>query len=398
MLFQSRRAKRRALLVAALCASAVAVLPAAAQAGGTVNDPPKIMTRNLYLGADLNPALGAIIGCLHNVPGACASIPAANQVVWNQVVATNFPERAKLLAREIDDDDPYVVNLQEVALWRSDQTGVPNTTVNPPGIANATNVDYDFLQSLLDELKARGNKYTAAVTKEEADIEGPGTDGRDHRLTMRDVILTRTDLPPGRVSFSNPQRGSYSNILSVPNPLTGGATSIDFKRGWVSIDASVTRKPVLRIVDTHLESASSGIRQQQAGELIGASGPLTDPSFPAIVAGDLNSDSAILPCVSGNPAYPGCLSTGQSDGAALGIITNFGGFTDSANTENTFGHNADLNDFPSNTFSERIDHVLTRNVPFSLTNSVVGDGNAPVYRTPGGLWPSDHGGLIAGLN
>ena len=179
MMLQSRRAHVRTLVLAALCVSAVAALPAAAQAGGTVNNPPKIMSRNLYLGADLNPALSAIVGCLQGVPGACAAIPAANQIVWNQVVATDFPARAKLLAREIDDDDPYVVNLQEVALWRSDQSGAPNTTVNPPGIANATTVDVDFLTTLMDELKARGNKYTAAVTKQEADIEGPGTDGRE---------------------------------------------------------------------------------------------------------------------------------------------------------------------------------------------------------------------------
>lgn len=400
MKLQSGRALRRALILAALGASAVAALPAGAQAGGTVNDPPKVMTRNLYLGADLNPALTAIIGCLRGYQGDPSGIPPAlcetfiknaNQTVWNQVQATNFPARAKLLAHEIDDDDPYVVGLQEVALWRSDPT-------NAQGVPDATTVDVDFLSTLLAELNARGNKYTASVVKQEADIEGPANDGKDHRLTMRDVILTRTDLPPGRVSFSNPQSGSYTNILSVPNPLNLTKT-IDFRRGWTSIDASITRKPAVRIGNTHLESASSGIRQQQAGELIGASGPFTNPSFPAILVGDFNSDSAIAPCVSGNPDYPDCLSGGVSDGAAIGIVIGFGGFTDSGNTENTFGHNSNVNELPADVdFNERIDHVLTRGVPFGpLTNNVIGDGSAPVYLTPGGLWPTDHGGLVVGL-
>jgi len=397
MKLQSGRALRRALILAALGATIVGVLPAAAQAGGTVNDPPKVMTRNLYLGADLNPALTAIIGCLQGAipPASCpGAIASANQTVWNQVQATNFPARAKLLAHEIDDDDPYVVGLQEVAMWRSGP-------INTQGVPDATSVDVDFLSTLLAELNARGNKYTASVVKQEADIEGPALDGKDHRLTMRDVILTRTDLPPGRVSFSNPQSGSYTNILSVPNPLAPNpvATPIEFRRGWTSIDASINRKPAIRIGNTHLESASSGIRQQQAGELIGASGPFTNPSFPALLVGDFNSDSAIAPCVSGNPAYPGCLSTGQSDGAAIGIVIGFGGFVDSGNTENTFGHNSNVNDFPSNVFDERIDHVLTRGAAFGpLTNKVIGDGSAPVYRTPGdGLWPTDHGGLVVGL-
>ena len=38
---------------------------------------------------------------------------------------------------------------------------------------DATDVEYDFLAILLSELSARGNKYKAIVTQEEADIESP---------------------------------------------------------------------------------------------------------------------------------------------------------------------------------------------------------------------------------
>jgi hypothetical protein len=336
MLFKSRRAQRRALLAVALCAGAVGVVPAAAQATGSSNlSLPNVMTRNLYLGADLTPALGAL-GC---TPAPYCTL-SANQVIWNQVVATNFPARAKRLAKEIDDSDPYIVALQEVALWRSGPVNfIKDAGTNLPP-AGTDSVDYDFLKILTTELANRHLKYKAIVTQEEADIESPsGTyalgyaDQRDRRLTMRDVILVRTDLPKSVVSFTNPQSANYdpSHVITLPtgSPAYGG--DIVFKRGWASVDVKLFGKPVLRFVDTHLESASTYYRQLQAGELVGSgmTGPLLT-TMPAIIAGDLNSDPAI--------PFTGDYLSSASDGAAIGIIAS-AGFVDSGNTVNTFGHN-----------------------------------------------------------
>lgn len=371
-----------------LCVGVVGVVPTAAQAGGSVNDSPKVMTRNLYLGADLNPAIAAL-GC---TPQPYCTLD-ANQGIWNQVVATDFPARAKVLAKEIDDDDPYIVGLQEVALWRS---GPVN------GFKDAATVEYDFLASLQSELAARGNKYAVAVVQQEADIESPAgsagvgyADARDRRLTMRDAILVRTDLPKGRFSVSNPQSANYANNITITIPQTSpcpGTSScygnIVFTRGWTSIDIKIANKLAARFVNTHLESASSGYRQAQAAELVGAyaTGPLLT-SLPAILVGDLNSDPSIP--YTGNPA------SSTSDGAAYGIIAS-AGFVDTGNTLNTFGHDEDLLDFPSNVFNQRIDHVLTRPGSFGLlTTKVV--GTDPNNRTPAGLWPSDHAGVIVGL-
>lgn len=384
MLFKSRRA-RRALLATALVAGAIGVVPAAAQAtgGGGNAALPKVMTRNLYLGADLNPAIGAL---------TCTPQPyclfAANQGIWNQVVSTDFPARAKRLAKEIDDHDPYIVGLQEVALWRS---GGFN------GVKDAATVEYDFLESLMSELAARGTKYKVAVVQQEADIESPAGspptfgDLTDRRLTMRDVILVRKDLPKLLVSFSNPQSGNYDISRTIVLPTGSTYGDIVFTRGWTSIDIKLLGKPVARFVNTHLESAASGIRQLQAAELVGAfgSGPLLT-SMPAILVGDLNSDPDIP--FGGNPASP------VSDGAAYGIVTG-AGFVGSGNTTKTFGHDSDLLDPPSDDatqFTERIDHILTRPSSYGiLSNWTV--GRDPANRTPGGLWPSDHAGLVAGI-
>ena len=74
--------------------------------GTTVN----VMTRNLYLGADLGA--GA-----RSRPRPAAFFEANGGIV-RQVEATNFPVRAKGLAKEILENEPDLVGLQEVALWR----------------------------------------------------------------------------------------------------------------------------------------------------------------------------------------------------------------------------------------------------------------------------------------
>ena len=94
---------RRVLLISL---AAVIVAAPAAQAKS-----PKltVMTRNVYLGG--------------NIAGP---IPAPNRdefersasVLWAAVRTTDFPARAKLLAREVKETRPDVIGLQEVALWR----------------------------------------------------------------------------------------------------------------------------------------------------------------------------------------------------------------------------------------------------------------------------------------
>ena len=97
--------RRTAIAVAALLVAFV--LPAAASAK---EEGPKVtvMTRNVFLGADLGPALSAT--------DAHGAMDGAG-VILHEVLATNFPERAKPLAGR-SSCGADLVGLQEVALWR----------------------------------------------------------------------------------------------------------------------------------------------------------------------------------------------------------------------------------------------------------------------------------------
>src|SRR5687767_12308047 len=97
---------------------ALLALPAVAEAkkAPTIT----VMTRNVFLGADLSPALQAT-----TLPQA---IDGAG-VIWNELQRTRFRERAVPLAREIKRSKADLVGLQEVALWH---TQTPSDLGAPP--------------------------------------------------------------------------------------------------------------------------------------------------------------------------------------------------------------------------------------------------------------------------
>src|SRR3954469_23381549 len=170
-------------LVAATVAALI-VAPAAAHAAA-----PKtitVMTRNLYLGRDINRPLAAVQGKT-DAGQLLLAFGNANWQLRQIVDQTSFPTRSELLAKEILVRKPDLVGLQEVAEWR--RGPLDYSHLGTPG---ATQVDYDFLKTLLGDLKGR---YRAEVVRQESDVEGPAFPGSDPsdpagflaRLTMRDV-------------------------------------------------------------------------------------------------------------------------------------------------------------------------------------------------------------------
>ncbi|MFL5872291.1 MAG: endonuclease/exonuclease/phosphatase family protein [Solirubrobacterales bacterium] len=342
-----------------------------------------VMTRNLYLGADLAPAIGA--------PSLEAFVAATGQIL-REVSANNFPVRAKGLAQEILAKKPDLVGLQEVALWR---TGPPSLTPVLTGEPTATTVRYDYLQELLEQLNKGPDRYEVVVVQNEFDLEAPGDENGiagdgpnpaianaeiNGRLTMRDVILARRGAG---VDTANPQSGNFKTLLQVPilgKPLT-------IKRGWTATDARVRGSDWFRFVNTHLEAFDPAalvpsIRALQAAELVAPGGPAAAGDLPVVLVGDLNSDDDTV-SPGDQQAYRVLLEAGlveRSTNNPLGCCLN-----SSLLAEGAGGSVAD--------FDHQVDHVMTDDPEdIGLQESAV-TGLLPVN----GFWDSDHAGLFSAL-
>lgn len=365
----------------AILFSAIAVLilatPVAADAAKVEPGAPKVtvMTRNVFLGADLGPALDAT-----TLDGA---IDGAG-VILNEVDETNFPERAKPLAKEIAESGADLVGLQEVALWRQQ---IPSDLPPEFGGTPATEVKYDFLALLLQELEAIDVHYEVVVVQEEfdqelpADLDGSNDTGGflgaelDGRLTMRDVILAKKGSavrPTGETDGAH-----YTNMFSS---VIGGFVLIPVERGWVSTEVTVGGSSTkFRFINTHLEAfGEDTIREAQAKELFAPGGPL-DTDEQVILVGDLNSGTEARHNIHGTDqlAFQALLGFGMTDNGAIQSCCY-----------------SDLFD-PTQVFDHTVDHVLTK--PGLRTRNAFVTGNDPAERTPSGLWPSDHGGVVSTL-
>jgi endonuclease/exonuclease/phosphatase family metal-dependent hydrolase len=390
------------LLPALVAALLVCLLPGAASAkqkqkqskkgkGQVVN----VMTRNVYLGADLTPAIEA---------SGLGAFTEATGKILRDVTANNFPVRAKGLAQEIRKKKPDLVGLQEVALWR---TGPPSLEVflNTGAKPSATTVRFDYLQELLAELnkgsrgkgkgKAKGKvQYRVAVAQDEFDFEAPanengvagdGPNGAiinaeiNGRLTMRDVILVRTGAG---VTFKRAQAGHFSNLLNV----TVSGVSLAVTRGWTAIDAKVRGSKPFRFVNTHLEAFDDenqvpSIRALQAQELVAAGGPATT-KLPVVLLGDLNSDDDTV-ATGDQQAYRALLAAGMRNRSTNDPLSCC--LKSSLLAEGAGGSVSD--------FDHQVDHVLTRDPKKVKLKASSVTGIQPVN----GYWSSDHAGVFSSL-
>jgi len=304
---------------------------------------------------------------------------------------TDFTVRARLLAGEVATARPDLLGLQEVALWRSGPLDLAHL-----GVPGATQVDYDFLALLLDELAARDVHYEVVQVGSRADVEAPAFTGspfddtmaqdRNIRLTMRDVILVRADAGLRVVRTGDTV---YERNLA----MTVNGTTMRFDRGfhWVDVDTGDAR---LRFVNTHLEAFSSDLALAQAAELV-AGAPSDDRT--TVLVGDFNSDplnDVVKPTDQVPPKAP------------YELITGSGGFTDlwlewaPGGQGGTCGLSELVDDPTATAFDHRIDMVFARTTsgdgPAVDGGRVTGTNLADRDRATG-LWPSDHGGVVLRL-
>jgi endonuclease/exonuclease/phosphatase family metal-dependent hydrolase len=344
----------------------------------------KVMTRNIYLGADLTPAIEA--------KGVGAFTEATGEIL-RQVTANDFPVRAKGLAKEILEKEPDLVGLQEVAEWRTGPPGLESLLSGTP--PKATTVRYDYLAELLKQLNKGKNRYRAAVVNPEFDFEAPADengvagDGPNNvipnaeinaRLTMRDVILAKVG---DEVRTSKPIKGHFKNLFS--EEISGAKVIVT--RGWAAVDATVNGSTPFHFVDTHLESFDPqtvvpSIRAQQATELVAPSGPATSP-LPVILVGDMNSDTKTAVQPGDGQAYEALVKGGMRERSTYEPL---GCCLDTALLPVAEGGSASQ-------FDHKVDHIMTRDPKqIKLVSSSV-TGRKP----QNGFWDSDHAGLFSEL-
>ena len=339
----------KALAAVVLLAAAFGVAATTARRPITVT----VMTRNLYLGANLDPIVKA-----KSAPEAFAAVQAG----WEQVQANDFSVRARAIAREIAAVKPDFVGFQELTLYRT-QTPA-DFTVTP-----ATNVVLDYARELRRALAARKLKYRFVAIAPWTDAELPSGNPptMDIRLTVRDGLLVRVDK---KLRIKRIRKVQYATTT----PLFAGLVTA--KRGYIVADATMNGR-AFRVVDTHLESFNDTSQVAQGTELGGA---LSVGTTPTILVGDLNSRAD----GTGTPTHADLLGVGFKD-AWSQVHPNDVGLT--------CCHGQDLREL-GGPFYSRIDYVLLKNGFRAVAAGIV--GQRPSDRI-NGLWPSDHAGVWARL-
>lgn len=325
----------------------------------------KVMTRNMDSGTDLNLIVAAT---------GATSFAQAISATLAEVQAANIPARAARLADEIDAQQPDLIGLQEVSLWR---TGPLST--QPAG---ANTILYDQLGLLMTELAKRQLHYGIVAVNSLTDVEAPVTlQNLNLRLTDRDVFLARNDVSQSVLDIYNIQMRRYQVALPIGlvNPFL---TGLSVFQGYIEADVSFHGQ-VFRFANTHLLSLIPGVSLITAGQLTEAKellGALSDPTVPVVLLGDFNANA----------------EPGPDDSGTVEMVVG-AGFTDvwKAVNPNDPGYTWPLFGEDQSTGKplqpyERIDLIFARGLtPVSAQRLSIGGF--------GGAYASDHAGVVAAL-
>jgi len=343
------RASRRVAPLAVACLLVALLGPTAAVADAKTAPRPdvSVMSRNLYLGADIIKLVGAA-----DLAGEKVQVAALRTTLDR----TNFPVRAKALAAEIAATKPDVVGLQEVARYYRSADATPGQA--------ATRPVYDWMTLLQTQLKAKRQPYRVAAEQTELDITVPSAAGYGLRLKLGNAVLVRTGTG-ARISGVKRLSGLFKDQLQVQLP----SGKVGLHRGYAGIDGKVAGRK-FRFLDPHAEAYSAAAAKGQFQQLL--RGAAKSRSLPTIIAGDFNSDPA--------DAEPNAYR------AVVGA-----GFVDTGGRAATCCQNETLSN-PLSQLKTWIDHIVVRPRATVLSTRIF--GNRPRDRIRG-LWPSDHAGVIA---
>jgi hypothetical protein len=223
--------------------------------GITDADPIVVMSRNLYLGADIDALFE---------PGADLEEALANAIF--QVAYTDFRSRAVALAQEITAAQPHAVGLQEVvtySLFLSQGYPIPTAPIipfTPPPGHPLAGVPVNFLETLMTELSG----YQVAVYQPMLGMPMPIAQVGDWFLYIHyqdgEALIVRND-----VAFENAGGHVFTDLRMM------SVAGMDFPRlmGWTRADVQVNGRWI-RFASAHLENQDDpAVQEKQAAELAG---------------------------------------------------------------------------------------------------------------------------------
>jgi len=371
-----------------------------------------VMSRNLYLGADVGVALELI-----------PNFPKAAQFMWDQVKKTDFATRAPKLARESAQDRPEIMGVQEATIWYckkdlfSDKVEVFNFLDQFIAATKASGVGYSLATA--DGVEAFNPGYSIAaipyVTKvRDPEVFNPifGQDTASCGFTIGDALLVRDDVKDRIIQVGNTEYDATYSIVPTLMTIYRGYTWADFK----------VQDSVVRLITTHLESIwdenkvpNSALQAQQ---LVA---DLKDAKMPIVIMGDFNADYRD-PRPQGEPnpgeqpvASETCPTPGGAKCNAYSTMIEAGFENASPDAKNpryyTWGASALLNGPDKKRaldakkfgnqygFTDRLDYIFTKNVYATVSSKIIGN----VWPDGSGVWdcgkdkcfPSDHAGVVA---
>ena len=247
----------------------------------SAEEPITVMSRNLYLGADVGVALELI-----------PDFSAAAQFMWSQVAATDFSKRAPVLAAEVINSGADVVGLQEATNWYckknlwSKKTIVFNFTEE--FLAATKSLGHEYVLASKDGVDALNIGYSIPAIPFLTMVEDPkifqplfGSDKAACGFEIGDALVVKKELASKVLQVGNTEyEASYSIVPKIMTIYRGYT--------WADIDFNGS---AVRVVTTHLESLwDSGITPNAALQAKQLVTDLAKTDMPLIVIGDFNSD------------------------------------------------------------------------------------------------------------
>lgn len=354
-----------------------------------------VMSRNIYLGADVGVALELI-----------PDMPAAAQFMWDQVNKNDFSKRSVALAAEIQSYKPDVIGLQEATIWYCKK----NAWSKKVEVFNFTDqllkaLDGDYVLASKDGKTAFNPGYSINPIPFLTMVKDPerfqkvfGQDKAACGFQIGDALAIKKELAGQVVRVGNTEyEDSYS---IVPTLMT-------IYRGYTWADINLANIPV-RFITTHLESIWDENKvpnaAKQATQLIK---DVKETNMPLVIIGDFNSDPRDpRPANAANPGLQPTASeecpAGSSKCNAYRLMKE-AGFNDagpdaSDPTTYTWGMNALLtgpdpdrlkaaqamgNEYG---FTDRLDYIFSKNGIDVTTSQIIG------FKAP---YATDHAGVFA---